>query len=124
MNEFNINWERVWEFSLIGLPMALVRTLMNKRSRSWDALLANFLGAVVVSPAVGFGVTAWLDKPATAVVEGQGISLVAAGAASLIGVDLIRGILNLGEHFARDPAGNLTALRNIWTGKGKTNAGD
>lgn len=118
MSEFHFNWEKVWEYSLIGMPMAVLRTLLNRRARTWDALVANFLSAAVIAPLAGMGTLAWLGE------DRAGLAMVIAGAASLLGVDLLRGLMNIGEHFARDPVGNLSALRNIWTGKGKKDGGE
>lgn len=119
MNSFEFDWGRVWLFMLIGVPMAVVRTFISQANRTWDSLLANVVAACVVSPAAGVAMISWLDNPATPQLEGLPLSFVSATAVAFLGVDLLRGMLNVGEAFAKNPVSLLTTFYSVWTGKGK-----
>ena len=90
------------QFLGVSVPVALLRTFVSRRNRTWDSLLANVLSAGVVGPAIGLLFNKWWN------IE---VAVVGASAAALISTDIIRGLLKIGEIVREDPAGLIKLLR-------------
>lgn len=98
-------------FTLIGAPAAIARTLM-KREFTWTAILSNGASCAFVAPLAGW--TANYLFPATAAGETQGITYVIIGVSTLLGKDMIEGVLREGDNFRQDPRGTAQAWLTFW----------
>lgn len=116
---FDFDWSKVWQFVFVGALMALIRTIVSRSHRTWDSFVANVLAACVIAPLAGLAVVEWLDNPKTPWVEGMAFAFVSATAVAFLGVDLLRGLLHLGEAFAKDPVGILKGFGSLWIGNKK-----
>jgi hypothetical protein len=97
-------------FTLIGAPAAIVRTLM-KKDRTWRDFLANGASCAFVSPLAGWTAT-YVFPPSHG--YNQGLIYVVIGVSTLLGKDLIEGMLREGESFRNDPRGTAQAWITFW----------
>jgi uncharacterized membrane protein YeaQ/YmgE (transglycosylase-associated protein family) len=99
-------------YALIGAPAAIARTIM-KRDYTVKGFLANVASCVIVSPLAGWLGSAWFPPKDGHV---SGMVYVVIGGATLLGKDILDGLLREGETFAKDPRSTAQAWIAFWKG--------
>jgi hypothetical protein len=97
-------------FTLIGAPAAVVRTIM-RREFTVHSFLSNGASCAFVSPLAGW--TAGYFFPPN---DGhtQGIVYVIIGVSTLLGKDLIDGLLVIGDDFRKAPRETFQKWLGAW----------
>lgn len=99
-------------YTLIGAPAAIVRTLMRKEF-TWRAFLSNAASCAFVAPMAGWTASHFFPDKAG---HTPGIVYVVIGISTLLGKDLIEGVLREGDAFRQDPRATLQAWLTFWKG--------
>jgi hypothetical protein len=97
-------------YTLIGAPAAIARTLM-KKELTVRSVIANGASCTFVAPLAGWTANAMFPAKDGHV---SGLVCVVVGVATLLGKDLIAGVLREGEAFASSPRETMQAWLTFW----------
>lgn len=98
-------------FTLIGAPAAIVRTFMRKEF-TIGSFLANGASCAFVAPLAGWSTSHFF--PPDHVGKPNGMVFVIIGVSTLLGKDLIEGVLREAATFRRDPRATAQTWITFW----------